>query len=132
MTFMPNHGTITVAGVGTGPPPISGGSFTFTPWPAVQNKYDLPEDAKRALEEMQVMMDNIGSTPPTPEQWLQVRECMLKYWAAMISHILVSDQLFNDRQYQLQLEAQQRLLEMQWLQAQRSSYAPIVTSTAKI
>lgn len=126
--YTPLHGTAVS-------PPLGGGnaSFTLVPWPTVQSKYNLPEDAKKAIEDLQVMIDSLGSTPPTPEQWLQIRECMLKYWASMISHILVSDEIFNNhKQYKLQLEAQQKLMEMQQLQAQWASYAPIVTSTAKI
>lgn len=79
----------------------------------VMARYDMPEEAKECLSKMQEYIDAVeDGKEPNKEQWLAIRENMLKYWAIMMTHVLTQDmemQAHKDRMNALlDLQAKQQ------------------------
>jgi hypothetical protein len=79
---------VTAAAVAYGPIPTD----PYRSFLNVMSRYDMPEEAKDCLSKMQEYIDSVeDGKEPTKEQWLCIRENMLKFWAIMMTHVLTKD-----------------------------------------
>lgn len=103
-----------ITGTAVSPTPFAP---TYHPFAAIAAKYDLPEEAKEALNKAQNTMDSIIDREPTKEEWLAIRENMLKFWASLISYTLTKDAMSNMTRQNAQMQLEAHIQQQKYQQA---------------